>query len=127
MPQVSSSKFANIIPQVLAATGSGFELNGLLLTKNDNLPLGVPYKFASQSAVASYLGSTSAEAAFATAYFTSFSNKTKIPPAMLIANYSLDVKAGYFKKFTINASEGDFLQNNIFESENITCTKNPLL
>lgn len=108
MPQVSSSKFVNIIPQVLVATGSGFELNGLLLTKNDNLPLGVPYKFASQSAVASYLGSTSAEAAFATAYFTSFSNKTKIPPAMLIANYSLDVKAGWLRGAAITSTLAQF-------------------
>lgn len=42
-------------------------------------------------------------------------------------NCMLEVKAGYFKNFRIYTSEGDFLQNNIFESENITGNKNPFI
>lgn len=102
--QVSSSKFVNIIPQVLVAKGSGFELNGLLLSKNTVLPLGVPYKFLSKSAVSAYFGSTSDEAAFADAYFKAFDNKTKFPPALLIAGYNLDTQAGWLRGAAITST-----------------------
>jgi len=45
---------------------------------------------------------------------------------LVSGSYSLDVKSGYFKNFRINTFEGDFLQNNIFESVNITGINNPL-
>lgn len=94
---VSTSKFVNIIPKLIVAQGSGFELNGLLLTKNITLPIGQVFQFTSANAVSDYFGSTSSEYAFAVGYFKGNTGKTKIPPKLLIANYLLTTQAGWLR------------------------------
>lgn len=94
---VSTSKFVNIIPQLISETGSGFELNGLLLTKNIKLPIKEAFRFTTATQVKNYFGSTSSEYAFAVNYFTANTGKTKIPPALLIANFLLTVQAGWIR------------------------------
>lgn len=106
MSNVSTSKFVNIIPQLIVARGSGFELNGLLLTQNSTLPIGQVYRFESADAVGAYFGATSQEYAFALKYFQGYDGKTKIPAALLIANYILAPQAGWMRgssvAYTIN-------------------------
>ena len=94
---VSTSNFAKITPQINVAVGSGFSLNGLLLTKNTDFPLGVPLSFNSDSAVGAYAGLTSAEYAFAGKYFAANDNKTKLPAALLAVGYSLAPTAGWVR------------------------------
>ena len=101
---VSTSKFVNIIPQLIVAQGSGFELNGLLLTKNITLPIGQVYSFTSASAVSDYFGSNSSEYAFAVGYFKGNKGKTKIPPKLLITNYLLTTQAGWLRGAEITST-----------------------
>lgn len=93
---VSTSLFVNVIPQLIVAQGSGFELNGLLLTKNPTLPLGVPYRF-SESTLESYFGANAPEAVFGKKYFAANDNKVKIPSALLVCGYSLAPKPGWLR------------------------------
>ena len=97
MNNVSTSNFVKVIPQINVAVGSGFSLNGLLLTKNANAPLGVPLSFNSDSAVGSYFGTTSDEYKFAVRYFAANDNKTKLPSALLICGYNLSAQAGWLR------------------------------
>ena len=101
---VSTSKFVNIIPQLIVAQGSGFELNGLLLTKNITLPIRKVYSFTSAEAVSDYFGSTSSEYDFAVGYFAGNTGKTKIPPKLLITNYLLTVQAGWLRGAEITST-----------------------
>lgn len=102
MSNVSTSNFVKITPQALVAEGSGFSLNGLLLTKNTNAPLGVPLSFKSVEAVGSYFGTTSSEYAFAEKYFAANDNKTKMPSALLVCGYNLAAQAGWLRGNTIS-------------------------
>ncbi|MDR3049428.1 MAG: DUF3383 domain-containing protein [Elusimicrobiota bacterium] len=97
MSNVSASKFVNVIPQLIAAKGSGFELNGLLLTKDDSLPLKQVFRFESASMVAKYFGAQSDEADFAKKYFAGYDGKAKIPSALLISNFELETQAGWLR------------------------------
>ena len=105
---VNSNEFVKIVPSVLSAIGSGFSLNGLLLTKNDNLPLGLPQYFTSADGVGEYLGVNSTEYAFAQKYFAANDNKTRTPSGLCICNYDLSAKAGWLRGGKISASVADF-------------------
>jgi Protein of unknown function (DUF3383). len=97
MSSVSTSRFVNVIPQLIAARGSGFELNGLLLSKNATLPIGNVYRFESLDMVRAYFGNTSDEAIFAQKYFAGFDSATRKPAALLAAYYSLGQEAGWLR------------------------------
>ena len=103
---VSSSNFAQVVPQVSVATGSGFSLVGLVLTKNADFPL-VPLSFNSASAVKEYAGSLSAEFDFASKYFAANDGKTRIPSNILICGYNLAAQAGWVRGGALSAKLSD--------------------
>ena len=107
---VSSSNFAQIVPQVSVATGSGFSLVGLVLTKNADFPL-APLSFNSASAVSAYAGSTSDEFAFASKYFAANDGKTRIPSNILICGYNLAAQAGWLRGGALTAKLSDYKQS----------------
>ena len=84
---IPANQFVNDTPQVLAASGTGIVLNGLMLTQSTRPPVGQVLSFPSSSAVAGYFGGASAEAAFAAQYFNGFTNSQQKPGAMLVAQY----------------------------------------
>ncbi len=97
MSTVSTSLFVNVIPQLIVAQGSGFELNGLVLVKDPSFPLGIPYRFTSQTVLEAYTGADSPLAIFGQKYFTANDNKVKIPPALLVCGYNLEPQAGWLR------------------------------
>ena len=109
MSNVSTSNFAQITPKVSSAVGSGFSLNGLLLTKNPDFPLGVPLSFNGNAAVGKYAGTSSSEYSFSNVYFTANDTKTRTPSALLIVGYNLAAQAGWLRGGTLSATLADLV------------------
>lgn len=104
---VSTSKFVKITPKVLAATGSGFTLTGLVLTKNNALPFAQPYGFASADAVMGYFGTGSAEHNFSKAYFNANTAKNRNPKEIIFCNYVTAPAAAWLRGAQCDASVAD--------------------
>jgi hypothetical protein len=102
MSNISASKFVNIAPKLLVAQGSGFALNGLLLSLNEDLPTDKALIFNSLAEVGDYFGSVSDEYKFAQSYFHAYDAKSKIPASLLISRYSLDPVAGWLRGAAID-------------------------
>ena len=87
MASIPAKKIVDITPSVVGTGGNGLELNGLILTSSDRVPIGAIYTFASASAVATFFGALSTEAALALKYFAGFNNSAQKPGRMLFAQY----------------------------------------
>lgn len=97
MSTIPASEFANVTPSVLAAGGSALDLVGLILTTTARVPIGSVQSFATQAAVASYFGSSSAEANLATKYFLGFDNSTAKPGSVLFAQYNTAAASAFLR------------------------------
>jgi hypothetical protein len=53
---IPASTIVSVVPSVLAAGGNPLALNGLILSQNQNLPMGAPVSFSSLAAVQAYFG-----------------------------------------------------------------------
>ena len=100
---IPANQFVNDTPQVLAASGTGIVLNGLMLTQSTRPPVGQVLSFPSGSAVAGYFGGASAEAAFAAQYFNGFTNSQQKPGAMLAAQYPESAVSAWLRGGSIAA------------------------
>jgi hypothetical protein len=115
MSTIPASYSVESTPSVLSAGGAALDLNGLALTTNTRVPIGSVLSFASADAVASYFGSTSAEAIVAgggqtlaggpagTGYFGGFENATATPGALLFAQYNTAAVGAYLRGGDISA------------------------
>lgn len=97
MSTIPANVVVNITPNVLSAGGSALDLNGLVLTNDDRVPIGTVLRLASAQAVKTYFGPTSPEAIFAgggpnmgSGYFGGFEGSNKKPGAILFAQYNED-------------------------------------
>lgn len=88
MSTIPFSQVVNVVPSVLSAGGNAVDLNGLMLTTSAYAPYGQVLQFASQSAVASYFGSSSTEASLASVYFNGYTKATNKPKNLLFARYA---------------------------------------
>lgn len=102
MTTISANLFVANNPGVLAAGGSGLDLNGLLLTKSNRVPVGAVMSFSSPTAVQSFFGGTSAELKFAgggsglgSGYFGGFDTSTIKPGELLVAQYNTVAVSAY--------------------------------
>ena len=59
MNSVPARYFANVNPEVLAASGNGLDLIGLFLTNSTRTPIGTVPEFGSADAVSTYFGAAS--------------------------------------------------------------------
>src|SRR3954469_22450447 len=84
---IPASAIASVTPSVISAGGSALDLNGLILSTNNRVPIGTVVSLASQADVASFFGASSQEAALATNYFLGFDNSNVKPGALLFAQY----------------------------------------
>jgi hypothetical protein len=84
---IPASNYALVTPGVVAPSGTGKAMIGLLLTNNTLPPMGSVLSFPNQPALAAYFGSASAEAAWATEYFNSYVGATQLPGALLVTQY----------------------------------------
>jgi hypothetical protein len=84
---IPASQIVSVIPSVLGAGGSALDLNGLILTTSERVPIGAVQSFPDQASVAAYFGSTAQEAQLAAIYFLGFDDSTVKPGALLFAQY----------------------------------------
>ena len=103
MQSIPASAIVSVLPSVLSAGGQALDLNGLCLTSSIRTPIGSVQSFGSAASVASYFGSSSAEAAAATVYFNGFDNGTMRPGALLFAQYPVAAVGGYLRGASLAA------------------------
>lgn len=96
-PAIPASRLVEVDPSVLPAGGLGLQLNGVILTNNQEIPNGAILAFATAQDVANYFGGLSQEAALASVYFLGPNNKTQSPASLFIAQYPLTPIPGYLR------------------------------
>jgi hypothetical protein len=97
MPTIPASYDVTINPQTLAAGGSALAMNGLMLSDSNRIPTGSILSFPLAASVASYFGSTSAEAIAAGVYFNGFEGSTVKPAALLMTQYNKVAVSGFLR------------------------------
>lgn len=88
MTTIPASEIVNVTPSVLAAGGTAKDLNGLVMTTTQRVPIGTVSTFNSASAVSSYFGGSSNEAAIAAVYFQAYDTSVTKPGSLLFAQYN---------------------------------------
>lgn len=86
-PSIPASAIVNVTPNVISAGGSGLDLNGLILTLSDYVPIGTVMEFSSAQEVADFFGPLNAEALMAAAYFDGFDGSNIKPATLLFMQY----------------------------------------
>lgn len=94
---IPASAIVQVTPNVLGAGGNALDLNGLILTNSLRVPIGTVVSLTSYQAVASYFGSSSAEAALAAVYFLGFTNSNQKPGALLFAQFNPSAVGAYLR------------------------------
>lgn len=97
MSTIPASLLVNVIPNVLPAGGNALDLNGLVLTTSNRVPIGTVSSFPTATAVAQYFGSSSKEFSIAEVYFAGYTNASATPGALLFANYPQNAVAAYLR------------------------------
>lgn len=92
---IPASQDFSVKPGVVPAGGSTLTLNGALLTNGLLPPIGQYPSFPSVDEVVDYFGPGSNEALFAGIYFSGFSGSTRLPGALVVAQYPTAAVAGY--------------------------------
>ena len=92
---VPASYFVSVVPSVVGGGGTGLDLIELMLTTNNRVPIGSVLSFPLASSVSSYFGPTSTEAAAAAVYFNGYEGATKLPGALLFAQYPTTAVSAY--------------------------------
>ena len=94
---IPANAIVSVTPSVLAAAGQGLSLNGVFLTLNEQVPIGVMQSFANQADVADYFGPNSQEALCAANYFLGFNNSNVKPGRLYFAQYNDDDVGAYLR------------------------------
>lgn len=100
---IPASQIVSVVPSVVNAGGAGLDLIELMLTTNPRFPIGQVLSFPSQAAVASYAGATSLEAIETAVYFGGFIGATKLPGAVLFAQYPAANVGAYLRGGSVAA------------------------
>lgn len=98
MTTIPASEIVAVNPSVLGAGGSALDMIGLMLTTSTRVPIGTVASFPDTDSVSSYFGPASAELAAAEIYFAGFTGASKLPGALLFAQYNgATAVAGYLR------------------------------
>lgn len=101
---IPASQLVSVNPSVLSAGGNPLALNGLILSKHADLPVGPPVGFFSALAVANYFGAESLEAQMAATYFDGYVGATQLPNQLLFSRYADVALAGFLRGATNTAT-----------------------
>lgn len=93
---IPASQLVDILSRTIGGGLSGIELNGLLLTKNSNLPVGNVFIAYTTKDVSDFFGADSDEYAQAGVYFASDDNKQKVPTALYFYRAVTDTAVGAY-------------------------------
>lgn len=127
---IPASYIVDVTPRVISAGAAGIVINGLFLTTNTQLPVGVVQEFISATAVAEYFGYESDEYNAAVTYFAGYVNSFKKPSSIKFARRVNENAAAFLRgtayKGTLQAltaiSDGAFnitINNELIELTNI--------
>src|SRR5476649_2384091 len=94
---IPASEIVKVNPGVLAAAGAAVDLNGVLLTNTNYVPIGTAVSFTSPVGVSACFGPTSAEYNASLNYFTGFTNCTKTPGLLYFVQYPAANVAAYLR------------------------------
>lgn len=103
MTTIPANEIVNINPSVLGAGGSALDMIGLMLTTSSRVPIGTVASFPDADSVSDYFGPASAELAAATIYFGGFDGASKLPGALLFAQYPAAAVAAYLRGGDVSA------------------------
>lgn len=103
MTTIPASQLVNVVPSVLAGGGEALDVIGLFLTTNTRAPIGSVVSFPNASSVSSYFGPTSDEAAKAAIYFTGYNGATRLPAALLFAQFAISSVGAYLRGGNISS------------------------
>ncbi len=91
---IPASYIVSVTPRVISAGAAGIVINGLFLTTNSQLPVGVVQEFVSATSVAEFFGYESDEYNAAVIYFAGYVNSFKKPTSVRFARrINTDVSA----------------------------------
>lgn len=103
MATIPASELVRVIPTVLSAGGNALDLNGLVLTQNDQVPTGEILAFPNDGvSVAAYFGPSAEEVTVATVYFNGFDNSTQKPEQILFTRWTPTTAAAYLRGGPVN-------------------------
>lgn len=94
---IPASNIVEVIPRVIKAGGQALELNGLVLTKDTNCPIGKVLFFNSSKEVTDYFGVDSTLSKYAPNYFKGFDNSFKKPRTLYVVNGEMGEVKGYLR------------------------------
>lgn len=94
---IPASQIVNVTPSVISAGGTGLNGTGLMLDNSSRIPIGSVVNFNGSSAVQSYFGASSSQAAEAEIYFAGFANATLLPATLLMAQFNQVGVAAYIR------------------------------
>lgn len=92
---IPASQIVSVNPAVLSSGGSPLALNGVFLSKHENIPNGQALLFATAESVGEYFGLTSDEYKAAQVYFKGFDGSTKKPGRLYFYAVNTANEAGY--------------------------------
>lgn len=82
---IPASYIVDVSPRVISAGAAGIVINGLFLTTNPQLPVGIVKEFVFATDVADYFGYESQEYYAAVTYFAGYVNSFKKPTSIRFA------------------------------------------
>lgn len=97
MSTIPANELVAVNPSVLGVGGSAIDLTGLMLTTSTRPPIGQVLSFPDSDSVATFFGSGSTEASAADNYFSAFVGASKLPGALLFAQYNETAVAAYIR------------------------------
>lgn len=94
---IPASDIVEVTPGVLAAAGSAIDLNGLILTQNQDAPYCTVMQFTDAAGVKDFFGAVSDEGQLATIYFNGYQNSYRRPGLLYITRYNNAMTAAYLR------------------------------
>lgn len=102
---IPASNIVNINTNVLSPAGTAIDMNQLMLTENNYLPLGQVYSFASATDVGDYFGASSTEYDLATTYFNGYTIAQSKPGILLFSRFNTTAAAGFLRSASLGTLE----------------------
>lgn len=96
---VNARRFVSSKPNVIKAGGAALGMNAVFVDNSGDtsIPLGTLQKFGSSTAVTSWYGANSPQAALGATYFAGFNGAAQIPSALYFTQYNTAAVAGYLR------------------------------
>lgn len=103
---IPASQIVQVNPRIIAAGANNLEFNGLILTKDNNIPTGSVLQFADTDGVNGYFGAQSTEAALAATYFKGYDNSFVKPRKLFFAKVIAEPSPAWLRGVAIPSLDG---------------------